>query len=229
MRVSRFKRGWSMWSFLMLKGGVGKSKSAAYVATELARRGDEVLLIDGDPNTQGLTDHVTRLELDYPDYMIPWHFAQWTPADGVPLVRFVPAQVERTGARRVVLDMASERYREAARAAMLSDLVLVPAGPWMEEQARIQPTMDVIRPHIPMDLSAVLLNRVDRPGIGHAATYRASLTTKEPGRPAYQVLRTEVLKHRLYDTFGGPIIDTGSYVDVVDEMLMLEANYAPPA
>src|SRR5690606_1115935 len=91
-----------LWLISMLKGGVTKSTTATMLALALARRGEEVLIVDADHGTQGVTDWASRVYADGGE--MPVHVAQWSPGLGL-LVPFVQRQRKETGAGRVIVDV----------------------------------------------------------------------------------------------------------------------------
>lgn len=206
-------RDWQLWLYAMLKGGVRKSTSTMGTAFALAAAGrDDVLVIDADSRTQGVTDWASRVYAAGGE--LPFHVAQWSQSLGL-LVPFVQAQVKLTGARLVLVDggEAPEVIRQALH---LSTLVVCPVGPDQAELGRIGPTAEVVRPSgTPMH---VLLTRVPRPGRGVAAEVRRALVAD-----GYDVLATEIPQQReLYTHVWGTVpADRGAYDELAVELLAL--------
>jgi CobQ/CobB/MinD/ParA nucleotide binding domain len=89
----------------MLKGGSRKSTTAMMLAFALTSRRHDVLVVDADHGTQGVTDWATRVYADGGE--LPFHVAQWTPRLGL-LVPFIQQQARETLAQRILVDVGSE-------------------------------------------------------------------------------------------------------------------------
>jgi chromosome partitioning protein len=211
-------RDYKVWMIATLKGGVGKTKSAMFLAQELANRGEHVMIADADPGTQGVTDWVTRLLRDYPHYDMPWDVQQWSPKYGGLLVQWLDQAVRQTGARRVVLDLGAEMADVVATAAILADQIVIPVGTHQDELARLEPTWRAVKPNARAGICGVLLTRVDAVGKGAASDVRRVLA-----HDAYHTYETEIPRSRAaYDRFGLPIEQTGAYAALTDELLKRE-------
>jgi cellulose biosynthesis protein BcsQ len=207
-----------VWLVVCLKGGVGKTKTAVYLAQELADREFDVLLYDADPGTQGVADWITGWLKNYPDHPLPFDVGQWVPGRGGLLGQVLVSEARRTQASYVVVDMGAESPDEAKRLAVMADQVIVPMGTHMDEVARLDATMTQVRS--PDTLVSVLLTRVDEPGKGKALDYRASMV-----KDGHHVLDTEIRRSgERYGRFGCPILDTYAYAGVVDELLKREEH-----
>lgn len=213
--------GYKTWLICYLKGGVGKTKSAMFIGQALAERGEEVLMADVDPGTQGLTGWVTSLVRDYPDYKRPWSVAQWARREGL-LVDWIPDQARRAEASRVVLDVGAEVPDVVEIAAMLADQIILPIGTSQEEVDRLEPTWRTLAKRRQGVVPRILLTRVNPPRLGAAASLRRELVAG-----GYQVLNTEItLKRGTYDRFGRPIEDAGEYAELVAELVEIEEGRA---
>lgn len=201
--------------FAMLKGGTRKSTSAMLTAWSLAEGGDEVLLIDADAGTQGVTDWTTRVYATGAEP--PFHVAQWTHRLGL-LVPFVREQAARTGATRVLIDIGGEAPEVLAQAARIATRVVTPVGPEQGELGRLQPTRQVIAEAGGAPMS-VLLTRVPVAGRGIARQVRETLEADR-----YHVLRTEVPHNReLYAHPWGTVpTSLGAYAYLADELRKME-------
>src|ERR1035441_443986 len=94
-----------LWLVAMLKGGSRKSTSAIFLAFALAERGEDVLVVDADHGTQGVTDWATRIHVT--GTLLPWHVAQWAPRMGLQ-IPFVQQQQQETKAQRILVDVGGE-------------------------------------------------------------------------------------------------------------------------
>lgn len=198
----------------MLKGGARKSTTAMFLAFALSERGDDVLVIDADHGTQGVTDWATRVYADGGE--LPFHVAQWSPSLGL-LVPWMRQQQRETGARRVLVDVGGEAPEVLRQVVLAADLVIAPAGAEQGELARLPATASLITPtKVPF---AVLLTRVPSPGAGSARDARQALDDD-----GYTVLDVEVPQNRdLYAHVWGTVPhDLGAYGPLTDELLRRE-------
>lgn len=201
----------SLWLIATLKGGVRKSTTAMLAAFALASRGDDVLVIDADAGTQGVTDWATRVYAT--GGQLPFHVVQWAPSQGL-LVPFVQQAQRDTGAARVLVDVGGEHPEVLRQAVMVADLVLSPIGPEQGEMARIPATASLVTPAgVPM---LVLLTRVPVVGAGIAREARDYLTSD-----GHQVADTEIPQSRsVYSHIWGTVpTDTGAYTDLAAELI----------
>lgn len=204
-----------IWVVAMLKGGSRKSTTAVMLAFALADRGEDVLVIDADHGTQGVTDWATRVYASGGE--LPYHVSQWTPRLGL-LVPFVQQQRRETGAARVLVDVGGEAPEVLRQIVLAATLVIVPAGPEQGELARLPATAAIVRPT--GVLLAVLLTRVPSPGRGSARDARRDLVDA-----GYDVLATEIEHHRerYADIWGTVPANLGSYATLAGELLKGEA------
>jgi cellulose biosynthesis protein BcsQ len=204
---------YQVWPFLMLKGGIRKTTSAWFVAQGLARSGANVLLIDADSGTQGVTDWATRVwnAGSEPAFFV----RQWTPRLGL-LVEFVREQQANTGARYVIIDVGAEFPEVARQAAMISTMCVMPVGAEQAELARLSETSRLIEQANPLAARLVLLTRVPQPRRGVAQQVRELLTGED-----YVVLNVEIThnRDRYAHVFGKVVVDLGEYDPLIDELV----------
>ena len=205
-----------LWLVAMLKGGSRKSTSAIFLAFALAERGEDVLVVDADHGTQGVTDWATRIHVT--GTLLPWHVAQWSPRMGL-LVPFVQQQQRETKAQRILVDVGGEAPEVLRQIVLAATRVISPAGPEQGELGRLPATAAIVKPEgVPM---SVLLTRVPVRGGGAARDARRDLTAG-----GYDVLATEIEQNRARyaDVWGTVPADLGSYGDLADELLKGERS-----
>lgn len=210
--------GFRVWLVATLKGGVRKTTTAMMLAFALGER-EEVLVIDADTGTQGVTDWASIFYANPPDGVtFPFDVAQYAGSMGL-LIPFVQQQQQRTGARLVLIDVGGEAPETLRQAARIARLVISPVGPDQAELGRVQPTRDVVNAVAPEATKLVLLTRVPLAGAGIARSAREYL-----GGAGYEVLTTEVPHNRsMYEHVWGTIpADVGAYRDVAAECLKRE-------
>jgi hypothetical protein len=185
------------------------------LALALAKRGHDVMLVDADPGTQGVTDWATRVYANGGE--LPVHVVQWTHTLGL-LVPFIQQQQRQTGARRVVIDVGGEAPDVVRQAVHLADLVISPVGAEQAELGRLPATRALMPDDVRM---FVALTRVPAPGIGAAAAARDALTAG-----GYHVLAAETKQQReVYaDVWGTVPTDLAAYDDLTTELLAEEAR-----
>lgn len=211
-------RPYKVWLIATLKGGVRKSTTAMFLAFVLAKRGRNVLVIDADSGTQGITDWTSRVYAGGGG--LPFDVVQWAPSIGV-LVPFVTKKAAEIEPDIVIIDVGGEAPEVLKQAAILADAVVSPTGPEQAEVGRVGATQTLlneegIRTH-------VLLTRVPEPGKGAARDVRRSLATA-----GYHVLESEVRQNRdMYSHVWGTEPDNyGVYENVADELLAIEGTAA---
>ncbi|MEV4494057.1 ParA family protein [Micromonospora coxensis] len=194
-----------------LKGGSGKTTTAAFLAHAFADRGKRAIVVDADPQGSALR----------------WQgMAEWpVPAIGLPttgLHRQLAGVVDRTRFDLVVIDTPplEERQGIVASALRIATDVLVPMAPSMMELDRVGPVWKAIedaagyRDDDPT--VSVLLNRVV-PNASSTRAIRDVLT--DQGR---RVLTATVPRREAYaQAFGSPIEPDVPYGQVADELLAL--------
>jgi len=184
------------------------------LAFALASRRHDVLVVDADHGTQGVTDWATRVYAAGGE--LPFHVAQWTPRLGL-LVPFIQQQARETLAARVLVDVGGEAPEVLRQVVLAASMVITPAGPEQGELARLPATAAIVRPtRIPQ---AVLLTRVPAAGRGAARDARRDLTDE-----GYDVLSTEIPQNRekYADIWGTVPDDTGAYDALAAELLERE-------
>lgn len=209
--MTQTERDYSLWLIATLKGGVRKTTTAMMLSFALAARGEEVLLIDADAGTQGVTDWASRVYAAGNE--LPFHVAQWAPSAGL-LVPFVQKQQRETGARRVIIDVGGEAPEVFRQALHIADRVISPVGPEQAELGRIPATAALVQAaSVPM---SVFLTRVPQPGVGVAREVREMLTAE-----GHDVLTSETRQNReRYAHIWGHVpTDLGEYSDLAAELL----------
>ena len=203
-----------LWLVSMLKGGSRKSTTTMFLAFGLASRRHDVLVVDADYGTQGVTDWATRVYAGGGE--LPFHVAQWTPRIGL-LVPFIATQARETGARRVIVDVGGEAPESLRQVVLAATMVISPAGPEQGELSRLPATSALVQPYgVP---HGVLLTRVPLPGRGSARDARQALEAS-----GYTVLKTEIPQNRerYADVWGTVPADLGEYGALADELLGCE-------
>lgn len=208
-----------VWLVATLKGGVRKTTTAMMLAFAMGGQ-DDVLVIDADTGTQGVTDWSSIFYANRTgDVTFPFDVAQYSHRDGL-LIPFVQDQAGRTGARCIIIDVGGEAPETLKEAARLATLVVSPVGPDQAELGRIEPTRRVVASVAPDVPHVVLLTRVPVPGAGISAAARRYLT--ESG---YTVANAEVPHNRTrYEYVWGTMPeDVGAYGPVSAELRLFDA------
>ena len=137
-------------SFASPKGGVGKSTAALLLATELAERGADVCILDGDPN-QVMVEWANTGDL-MPRVTVEGDFSE---DDTIDLI-------ENSAERYpfVVVDLEGSKNIKMSRAVTRSDLVLIPLQPSQVDALRAFDALRMVRaeekayrqsiPHFPL-------------------------------------------------------------------------------
>lgn len=211
MSRSAAERGYTVLVIAILKGGARKTTSAMMLGFELSRRGVDVLVVDADPKTQGVTDWATQIYAAGDE--LPFHVVQWAPSLGL-LVPFVLTSQRETGAAVVIVDVGGEMPEVLSQAVAIADRVISPIGAERGELGRVPATAAVV------DAAGVrmqmLLTKVPVPGQGAAREARDLLA----GQLRREVLATETPRHAaLYADVWGTIPETtGVYAALADEL-----------
>lgn len=203
-------RGYTLWLVAILKGGCRKSTTAMMLAFALARQDVDVLVIDADAGTQGVTDWSSRVYAGGDE--LPFDVIQWSPRAGL-LVPFIQQAQRDTGAAIVIVDVGGEAPEVIKQAVLIADRVITPVGAEQAELGRVEPTASLVRSAgKPM---SIVLNRVPVPGAGAAAAAREALTGD-----GYHVLATEVGQNgTLYAHCWGTVpTELGAYEKLATEL-----------
>lgn len=199
-------------SVVNLKGGTGKTTTAAFLAHAFAEQGKEVLLVDADPQGSALS-WSDRAGWDIPTVGLPKRNLHRQ------LMGIVRPSTE------VVLIDAPPRGEGTQAAIMYSalraaDLVVIPMAPTMVEFEELYEVWDAIeeisglrdtQPEV-----AVLLNRT----VANAAStelYREQIESE--GR---HVLKVSIPRLEAFaQAHGAPISDPGAYTYIAEELAQI--------
>jgi chromosome partitioning protein len=204
-----------IWLIATLKGGTRKTTTAMMLAFELAEQGFNVLAIDADFGSQGVTDWGTQVYAGGGE--LPFDVVQWTPSSGL-LVPFIQKQAAESNADYVLVDVGGEAPEVLGQVVRLARRVISPVGPEQAEIGRLPATLAIIAPSkVPMD---VLLTRVPVPGKGASAAARRDIEDS-----GFRVLDTEIEhnRDRYANVWGTVPADRGAYGPLAAELLKKEA------
>src|ERR1700733_3762760 len=112
-----------IWLVATLKGGTRKTTTAMELAFALATLGNNVLVIDADYGSQGVTDWASKVYAAGGE--LPFDVAQWSPAVGL-LVPFIQQQGKRMDASVVIVDVGGEAPDVLSQVTMIADCVISP-------------------------------------------------------------------------------------------------------
>ena len=191
------------------KGGVGKSTSAVYLAAGFARYG-RTLLVDADP--QGTVLSWSELA-----------------GDGFPPVVSLPTRDLRRRLRElaqdyehVVIDTPPGSPAISRSAVLAANFVIIPTSPTLVDLDRLRPTLELlaeVEEQQPFQVR-VLLTRA-RAGTVSVRTAR-ELLADEAELPLFEAMIT--LREFYGAAFGLVIENLGEYADVLQELIVIEAQ-----
>jgi chromosome partitioning protein len=121
-------------SLINQKGGVGKTTVALHLATAFWQAGQNVVVLDLDPQASAMEWHDAR-EIEMP------HVESIQPARLGKMIE----QSQEIGADVLILDTAPHAEATALEAARLSDLVLVPCQPSIMDLRAMRKTVDLLK------------------------------------------------------------------------------------
>lgn len=186
-----------------LKGGVGKSTSAVFLACGLAGRG-RTLLIDADPQGSilGWSEDAGN---DFPATVIAW-----ATRDLAKRVAEVADDYDH-----VVIDTGPSQEHLLRQALAVSESLLIPVAPSLMDVREISRTLRMVEDFAPVHHidAHILLTKV-RAGTSSARDARAGLTDR-----ALPVLSAQIpLKEVYAQAWGSLVRDLGDYASVLDEL-----------
>ncbi|WP_019635125.1 ParA family protein [Actinomadura atramentaria] len=198
------------WVINFLKGGSRKTTTTMFVAFALADDGEDVLVIDADDGTQGVTDWAGEVYGN--GETLPFDVVQWSPGQGL-LVPFINQAVERFSPDRVLIDVGGEAPHVLKQALTRASLLISPLGGERGELSRV-PATQVIAMNAGVRQIAVITRTPD-PGRGLARKCRTEVT-----KAGIEMLETEVQQNLdIYSHVWGTIPPTlGVYRKVTDEI-----------
>jgi chromosome partitioning protein len=204
-----------------LKGGVGKTTSAAFIASELAKRG-KTLVVDADPQGSLLTwsGRAQALGQEFPYDVVG------LPVDDIH--KRLKTLAENFD--HVVIDTPPGQLKIIRSAVLAADTVLIPVGPTMAEIDRVIPTIEIVAEVAALNEPEIwmLMTRVQRrTSISKIAREYLVNDMQMP------VLETELPLWQRYATaFGLVPDDSPEYANVVRELLgeeLVQTSLSPEA
>lgn len=196
-----------------LKGGVGKTTSAVFLATALSADGSRVLLVDADPQSQSAYDWA-QLAIGR-GYELPFVVLPWATNDLAKRIRGVAGEYDH-----VVVDVGGENPTMFRLACSVAPDLLIPVSPSEAELRRLPATFEAANEAAQMAdtdvIPRILLVKVDT----RTADGRASRSfLAQAAEPPLPVLEAQVRDAVLYPrSYGHVPADVGDYAAVLAEL-----------
>lgn len=200
-------------SVVNLKGGSGKTTSAVFIAHALQERGEQVLLVDADPQSSAIR-WSELADWDLPTVALP------TKNLHKQLPGITPREITCVVIDTPPLSLQAGIVYSSVRA---STQVVVPMAPTPGEADVLPDVKAVLEEIEPLRQNplphAVSLNRTVYRAISTRATRAAAEANGWP------VLETEIPRKELYSqAFGSPITNLGAYKALAAEITSMEVH-----
>lgn len=119
-----------------IKGGVAKTTTAVFLAVELARKGERVLLVDADPEQASAFNWSEDAGESWPDNC---HVVAYDTRDLYKRVMPMLGNYDH-----LVIDTSPKNPLLLRQALMLSDQFIIPISPSPMEMRELRPTLDLV-------------------------------------------------------------------------------------
>lgn len=203
----------------MIKGGSGKSTTAWMMLCELAKRGYRAIGVDADPSSQTLSDWYRTSIAN--GYTVPFEVISWPSPVG--LVDGVRKAADERRANAVVIDVGGDGDAIFDQAAVYSDELLIPTAPTPPEMRRLPATFTAAaRVHAlsPIAPQVLLVRTTTRARDEQNARDWLANVELPGGGTGLPVLDARVpYTVTIPRLFGHVVDDTGTYADVLTEIL----------